>query len=147
MYEWRKSVSLLMTWFWRKNVKSDVFTLIQEMKNLKKIPQVTEMRKNWNKEWISRTVGQKRKIQKLSVQAFPWSYWKRIGLVLGVPWKGWYLHVLSCTSSWICVEEDKKEEKLRWNFIRRCNWKTAPNVTKITPESFLEWKKRKRKYW
>nr|KAF6451423.1 zinc finger CCCH-type containing 15 [Molossus molossus] len=38
-----------MTSLWRESVKSEVFTLMQEMKNLKKILWIIGMRKNWKK--------------------------------------------------------------------------------------------------
>jgi hypothetical protein len=58
------------------------------------------------------------------------------------------LHVSLCTSSWICVEKRQKEEEKDEipleNVIERKHSALHPNVTKITLESFLAWKKRKR---
>ena len=63
-------------------------------------------------------------------------------------WRWRQLHVSSCTSSWVCVEDKKKEEKedeiSLEDLIERERSALGPNVTKITLESFLAWKKRKR---
>ncbi|CAI9591742.1 unnamed protein product [Staurois parvus] len=66
-----------------------------------------------------------------------------------MPWWRGYLYVSPCFTSWICAKERQKERRKRdeislEDLIEKERAALGPNVTRITLESFLAWKKRKR---